>query len=156
MSIVFLRTPYNYDREAASDDSGLMCADPSLAQQQFREDSDINTIVKRFNLTGEVPQGVNVPRYGDFALVYDYHSAMNLVLAADEAFMQMPAEVRARFRNDAGAFVDFVSDPANAAEAAKLGLIAGNDGLGALDAPQALPKVEETSPKGASVDSVQK
>lgn len=156
MEMPFLRTPYNYDREAASDDSGLMCTDPSLAQQQFREDSDINTIVKRFNLTGEIPQGVNVPRYGDFASVYDYHSAMNLVRSADSAFMQMPADVRARFGNDAGAFVDFVSDPANAAEAEKLGLTVGKGDLGALDAPQALPKVEETSPTGASVDSVQK
>jgi hypothetical protein len=30
----FLRTPYNYDRDVVSDESGLACADPSLAQQQ--------------------------------------------------------------------------------------------------------------------------
>lgn len=120
---VFLRTPYNYDREAASDDSGLICSDPSLAQQQFREESDINTIVKRFNLTGELPSGVSVPQYGDFLEVTDYHTAINLVKEADAAFLALPAHVRARFNNDAGAFVDFVSDDANRAEMETLGLI---------------------------------
>ena len=40
----FLRTPYNYDTVAASNESGLGCEDPTLTQQQFAEESDINTI----------------------------------------------------------------------------------------------------------------
>lgn len=100
--VPFIRSPFNYDTNAASDESGLMCSDPSLAQQQFREDSDINTIVRRFNLTGELPSGVSVPQYGDFSQVSDYHSALNMVIAADHAFMAMPADIRARFDNDAG------------------------------------------------------
>lgn len=143
---VFLRTPFNYDRNSASDDSGLMCSDPSLAQQQFREDSDINTIVKRFNLTGELPQGVSAPQYGDFEQVVDYHSALNLVIAADAAFMALPAHVRARFDNNAGLFVDFISDENNRAEAESLGLIVGNQGLGG--SPKEIS--QEASPKGAS------
>lgn len=118
----FLRTPFNYDRETASDESGLMCSDPSLAQQQFREESDINTIVKRFNLTGDLPSGVSAPVYGDFLAVTDYHTALNAVIAADGAFMALPAHIRARFNNDAGAFVDFCSDDKNRAEAVSLGL----------------------------------
>ena len=54
--------------------------------------------------------------------------------------MQLPADVRTRFNNDAGALVDFVSDDANRAEAEKLGLV--------------LPKASEPNPapEGGGVD----
>jgi len=42
--VVFFRTPYNYDVEAASNESAIQCDDPSLAEQNFREQSDINYI----------------------------------------------------------------------------------------------------------------
>jgi phage internal scaffolding protein len=123
ISAVFLRTPYNYDTMEASDASALSCEDPSLAQQHARDESDINTIVKRFGLTGELPSGVRAPTYGDFTDAMDYHASLNAVRAADEAFMQLPADIRTRFDNNAGAFVDFVSDDSNRAEAEKLGLV---------------------------------
>jgi len=118
----FVRSPYNYDMDEASDLSGLSCLDVSLAKQSFAEECDINTIVKRFNLSGQLPENVFVPQYGDFEEVFDFHTAMNVVAKAGEAFDAMPADVRARFNNDPGAFVDFVSDPANTDEAVKLGI----------------------------------
>ena len=122
-SVVFLRTPYNYDTMEASDASALFCEDASLAQQHARDECDINTIVKRFGLTGELPSNVRTPQYGDFLEASDYHTSLNAVRAADAAFMQLPADIRTRFNNDAGAFVDFVSDDSNRAEAEKLGLV---------------------------------
>jgi phage internal scaffolding protein len=126
MTKVFLRTPYNYDTMEASDASGLVCSEPTLAQQHARDECDINTIVRRFGLTGELPNNVRVPRYGDFTAVSDYQTAMNMVIEANEAFMQLPAEVRSRFNNDPGALVDFISDDSNRAEAEKLGLVTGS------------------------------
>lgn len=122
MHTPFIRNPYNYDVDEASAESGLTCEDPSLAVQDALEESDINTIVRRFGLTGQLPSDVRAPVYGDFTDIGTYHEAMNAVLAADEAFMRMPADVRARFGNDAGAFVDFCSDPKNLDELRKLGL----------------------------------
>lgn len=122
-SAVFLRTPYNYDTMEASDASGLSCPEPTLAQQHAAEECDINTIVRRFGLTGELPQNVRAPQYGDFTAATDYHTAMNAVISAQASFNQLPAEVRSRFNNDAGLFVDFCSDPNNRAEAEKLGLV---------------------------------
>lgn len=122
-SSVFLRTPYNYDVNEASDASALVCEDPSLAQQHAKDECDINTIVRRFGLTGELPSNVRTPQYGDFSDATDYHTALNAVRAADAAFMQLPADVRTRFNNDPGALVDFVSDDNNRAEAEKLGLV---------------------------------
>lgn len=123
MQKVFLRTPYNYDTMEASDASGLECPEPTLAQQNAKDECDINTIVRRFGLTGELPNNVRMPKYGDFTNVTTYHDAMNAVIAANESFMQLPADVRSRFNNDAGAFVDFCSDESNRAEAEKLGLV---------------------------------
>jgi len=62
--------------------------------------------------------------------VYDYHSALNLIKAAERAFLLMPAHVRATFNDDAGAFVDFASDPANYEAAVKLGLAVPKDSRG--------------------------
>lgn len=119
----FVRSPYNYDVMAASDQAAVAPVGESMCQQHFAEESDINTIVRRFGLTGELPSGLRAPEYGDFTGVTDYKSALEAVIAADEAFMQMPAEVRARFQNDAGLFVDFCSDEANREELGKLGLL---------------------------------
>lgn len=121
---MFLRTPYNYDTMQVSDETGLKCEDPSLAQQNMKDECDINTIVRRFGLTGELPSGVRMPQYGDFTGVTDYHSALNAVIAAQDSFAQLPADVRARFGNDAASFVDFCMNEDNRAEAEKLGLVA--------------------------------
>lgn len=136
--------PFNYDTDEASEESGLDCSvEPSLTKQSFADEVDINTIVKRFGLTGQLPSDVRVPQYADFETVIDYHSAMLQVRQAQEAFMKMPAEVRARFNHDAGALVDFVSDDKNRAEAEKLGLVVAKVGAAPVgvaagsEAPQA-------------------
>lgn len=122
-SRVFVRTPYNYSIELASLESGLACPEPTMAQQQFKDECDINLIAERFGLTGLLPQGAVMPTFQDFDGVFDYQTAMNAVLAADAAFMGLPANVRERFGNDPQAFVEFCSDSRNREEAAKLGLV---------------------------------
>lgn len=119
----FMRTEFNYDREKASFDSALRTPEPTLAVQDALEETDINTIVRRFGITGQLPQGVRPPQYGDFTGVTDYREALDAVIEADRAFMQMPADVRKRFDNDPARFVDFCSDPGNLEEARKLGLL---------------------------------
>ena len=122
--VPFLRTPYNYDVDKASDETGLACPDPSLAQQNFKDESDINYIVRQFGLTGELPGQTISPQYGDFTGVLDYHSAVNAVLAAQDEFMDLPAQMRARFENDPAKLIDFLGIEENREEAIKLGLVA--------------------------------
>ncbi len=117
------RTGYNYDTELASYESGLTCDDESLAIQSAEEESNINTIVRRFGLTGELPSDVAIPRSGDFTGAPDFHTAMNLVRQAQEEFLRVPAHIRARFGNDPGNFIAFVEDDSNREEAARLGLL---------------------------------
>lgn len=115
--------PFNYDQESASDESGLRCEDVSLAKQSFAEEVDINTIVRRFGISGQLPENVAAPTYSDFNDVFDFKSAMDAIAVANEAFDQMPANVRSRFQNDPQEFVEFCSKEENRAEAVKLGLI---------------------------------
>lgn len=136
----FVRTPFNYDRDEASIASGLACQDPSRTQQNFAEESDINTIVKRFNLTGELPSNFRAPQYGDFDGIADYQSALNQVMAANDAFMSMPAGLRARFHNNPQNLIEFLSREENRDEAVRLGLL------------QPPVKVPATPPQGEVVE----
>ena len=120
---VFLRTPYNYDKDAASNESGLHCEDASLAQQHFKEECDINTILQKFNITGLLPESPLSPRYGDFTGIGDYHGALNRVIAAQDEFEALPAQIRARFDNNPEKLIEFLDNSDNRSEAEQLGLI---------------------------------
>lgn len=132
---MFVRNEFNYDMARASIDSGLDCQHaldsvtgelietPSKTKQAFRDECDVNVIAKRFNLLGELPQGVRAPTYADFEEVVSFHDAMTAIRQAQESFMMMPPDVRARFHNDPGEFVEFCSEDANRPEAVKLGLL---------------------------------
>lgn len=118
----YVRAYDAYDADAVSNETGLACKDESKAIQSQKDEADINTIVRNFGITGKLPENVRAPVYGDFDFVGDYRSAIEAVRAAEASFMAMPAEVRARFENDPGKFVDFCSDSANLEEMRKLGL----------------------------------
>jgi len=81
--------------------------DESLVQQQFKDEVDVNTIVRRFgfNITPEYYPGV----YGDFTGIVDFESASLAVARAEEGFMQLPAEARAKFDNSPQAFLEYAS-----------------------------------------------
>ena len=119
----FLRTPYNYDLDAASNESGLACEEPSLTQQHFKDETDIINILRQFIITGLLPEAPLSPRYGDFTGIVDYHSALNQVIAAEDEFMSLPADLRARFQNDPAQLIAFINDENNRSEAEKLGLL---------------------------------
>lgn len=113
----------NYDTDLMSERTGYKSTKPSKTQQSQKEESDINTIVRRFGLTGQLPENIKVPQYGDFTGIKDYQSALNVVRMAKESFDRLPIELRIRFRNDAEAFVNFVTDPENEKECQDMGLI---------------------------------
>ena len=134
---IYLRTPYNYDLDAASNESGLHCEDVTLTQQHFKDECDINNILRQFNITGLLPESPLSPRYGDFTGIGDYHSALNSVIAAEEGFMALPAQIRSRFENDPAKLIDFLDNPENKNEAISLGLINNTEELPqAVEIPQ--------------------
>lgn len=139
---MFVRNPYNYDMNKVSDETGLECKDPSLAQQHMKDECDINVIVERFGVTGELPTAPIPPQYGDFSGVTDYHTAINAVRASEEAFMALPAKIRARFDHDPNALLQFLNDPINRDEAIEIGLIDGESVVAPIVSAVETPKPE--------------
>jgi phage internal scaffolding protein len=120
---VFLRTQYNYDHNAASNASGLVCEEPTRAQQHHKDECDINVILERFGKTGQMPVNTISGTYGDFSGVHDYHTAMNALIASESEFAALPAQIRTRFANDPANLIQFLDNQDNRAEAEKLGLV---------------------------------
>ncbi|WNK12756.1 MAG: internal scaffolding protein [Microvirus sp.] len=127
-----------YDAKAWSEKTGLKCSGESLTQQSMRDEADINVLVKRFGVTGQMPVSVRVPEYQDFDAVFDYQSAQNAIIEADRSFMAMPADVRNRFGNSPQAFLEFCANPDNLDEMRKLGL--------AVPAPEVVPPEPVVTP----------
>lgn len=97
----------SYDARAVSDGNATTTGKSDLVQQQFREEADINTIVRRFGLTGELPQGAVQGIFGDFTGISDYESAVERIEQARAGFQAIAPEVRERFRNDPGVFLKY-------------------------------------------------
>ena len=96
---------------------------PSLAKQSFKEECDINNIMRKFEKQGLVDHlNTHKGDYGDFIGFQDYQSSLNQILSAQEAFMTIPSKIRFTFNNDPIEFLKFVHDPANEAEMVAMGL----------------------------------
>lgn len=94
-----------------------------MAVQSFKDDSNINVLLRRFGVTGQLPIASSSPFYGDFSEVGTYQDALNMVLEADQAFQTLPSKIRNRFRNDPAELIAFLEDDTNRAEAEQLGLV---------------------------------
>ncbi len=137
-----VKNPITYDRDKNSDLAKLVFTSPSRTQQSFRDECDINNILRQFNVTGQLPVGSVQPQYGDFSGITDYQSALNAVMAAQDSFLQLPAKVRARFDNDPALFVEFASQEANRDEMKALGLLHEETAPAVVTSPSEADKAE--------------
>ena len=113
---------FTFDPDAVSSATGIDCSADSVTQQCFKDECDIDILLAKFAVTGQLPDNVRVPQFADFEDTFDFQSSMNVLRAAEEAFASMPAEVRDRFANDPGRLVEFANNPDNYDEAVRLGL----------------------------------
>ncbi|WNK12565.1 MAG: internal scaffolding protein [Microvirus sp.] len=125
VNIINWRTANDGRQDEISLATGTVNNEPSLCQQSFTEDADINVIVRRFGLDkGPLPtEAINPRYYGDFTDVPDLRTALELVRDAENKFMDLPADIRKRFDNSAAKMWHFVNDPDNAELAVKWGLL---------------------------------
>lgn len=97
---------------------------PSKTKQSFKDECDINQIMKKFEKTGILPDLIKTnPVYGDFSDPKTYQESLNLVHHAQEQFSNLSSKVRERFNNDPQKFLEFTSNAENADEMAKMGLL---------------------------------
>lgn len=121
--MITLFQPFKSSTEENSLANGLECLDASRTKQSFTEDADINTIVERFGLTGQLPDDYKAPQYGDFSDVVDFHTAMDAIRGAAASFMELPGKLRERFGNDPQNLIAFLGDKTNLQDAVSLGLV---------------------------------
>jgi len=139
----------NEGNECCYRDNGSLCVrtinnEPSLAVQSERDKCDLNIIKAIYDKTGIMNNvRTDSPRYGDFTSSRDYHDLLFRAQQAQDDFMLLDAQIRARFDNDPGKLLDYVSDPKNRSEAIKLGLL--NPEPVVSEANQ-VPKTEATTP----------
>lgn len=114
-----------FDGALVDEATGEVTYPPSMTKQSHMAECDINNIVAHFQHTGMVKhmsanaaQGI----YTDLPNELDYQQSLNVVLEAERAFESLPSGIRNRFSNDPAAFLEFVSNPANADELVQLGL----------------------------------
>lgn len=111
--------------------------EPSMTQQQFAVECDINQIIEKYNKTGDISvhriQGV----YADLSNEKSYQESLQTVIDAKNAFDTLPSKIRHRFQNDPSQLLKFLEDPSSKDEAISLGLIN----------PPPLPPIKPNEPK---------
>ena len=96
---------------------------PSRVEQNHRDEVNINSIMDRFKVTGQLPVSNRPALYGDFSTVDSFQTCQEALTKAEQDFMALPAKIRKRFDNDPAQLIDFVKDEANTEEAIELGII---------------------------------
>lgn len=110
-------------------DNGTICStvvnsEPTMTVQSERDACDVNLIVAKYAKTGLMTNiRTDKPMYGDFSSSVDYHESVFRLQQAEDAFMDLPANIRKRFDNDPGKLIDFLQDVNNREEAVSLGLV---------------------------------
>lgn len=92
-------------------------------QQHFKDECDVNNIMKKYEKTGVLPQLQGTGLYGDYSDPVDFQEALNTVNQATEQFENLPAKVRERFDNDPRKFLEFTGDARNREELGEMGLL---------------------------------
>jgi len=120
--MITARSQYD-DRPALTSDLSFE-GDKGVTKQADLRDADINLIFKRFEKTGQLPDLIlKNGHYGDFSSVPDYQESLEIVRNAQNQFDALDVNLRNRFENDPAKFLEFVSNPANADELEKMGLL---------------------------------
>ena len=94
----------------------------SRTKQNFKNECDVNNILKNYNKTGVMPENFNPGEYRDLDGT-DYQEYMQTVASANSMFEELPSALRKRFKNDPAQLLSFVHDDKNVAEAHNLGLL---------------------------------
>lgn len=96
----------------------------SMTKQSFRDECDINEIVRRGRqgaVVAHVARGV--PSYMDVSEVGDYKSALDMLRSTDAFFQGLPAVVRKAFDNDPAEFLDAMDTDSGRLKLEELGLV---------------------------------
>lgn len=138
--------------------TGELVKEPSMTKQSFKDECDINNIVKKFEATGildHVNQAAARGLYEDLPSGLDLQAGLNMIAQAEAAFMALPAEVRSEFDNDPVLFVEAFTNPSEAQQERfiKLGLATDKRPPKPPTAAPAAPPADPPAPPPSSSSS---
>ncbi len=116
--------------------AGLACGE-GLTQQHFKEECDINNILRNYVPSNNVPP----PVFADFS-VTELSSAYDIVRSASVQFDALDANIRARFNHSPLELMNFLANDKNREEAYQLGLL-----VRPPQPPQSSPQPPQSSPQ---------
>lgn len=99
--------------------------EPSMTDQQFADECDINKIVNKYLKTGDDSLLQKFRgQYADLTEIPDLQTAIETVNLANEAFESLPAKLRERFNNSPEQMIQFLHSekPHDLEESIQLGL----------------------------------
>lgn len=132
---------------------GTVNDEPSMTQQHYANEVNINDIMRKYSQTGYLTDPTKqARREAMFGASVDqnmsYHDMQIKMQEIDDEFMQIPAHIRKYFKNDPMELMKFLADPENRVAAQKLGLIPCPE-------PEHIQKVKiiDPDPKPAQTES---
>lgn len=107
---------------------GFESVNPSMTQQHFKAECDINVIMARYEQTGLLVDPLiagqgGTPLFDDFSDLPDLMTAQNKLIEAQQLFESLPSRIRKDFDNDPVAFVEFCQNPDNEDKLRDYGLL---------------------------------
>lgn len=115
----------------------LKCEDPSLAVHSQAYETDINNMVK--GLTPFTQSRRRMFYIDETILPLNYEAQYNAVIQAQDAFMELPPQVREMFKNDPALLAAALGDPSQVKRLVELGIMN----------PDKLPDPAKPSPGGS-------
>jgi len=83
-----------------------------ITKQEFKDECDINTILASYARTGNLTHVTSQQAtFQDLPDALDFQEGLNMVLAAQEAFAGLPADIRDRYKNDPAIFLSALEEP---------------------------------------------
>lgn len=96
---------------------------PDMAQSQYEKECDVTQIMKKADATGQLTHlAAHQGTYVDLVGAPDFMEMNNKVIRAQQAFMTLPAELRAKCNNDPAQFLAMLADSKNDEELIRLGV----------------------------------
>lgn len=124
MSKRVIRKAFDRERQQLEFEKDGKLIYPSIVEQHHTEDTLVQNILKKYDQTG-VFYHVNQAQatYQDNTAFNEYQDMYDKIQSADANFKALPSEIREKFNNDTGKFLEFVNDDNNIEAMYDLGLM---------------------------------
>lgn len=118
-----------------------------ITKQSMKAECDIHNILRQYQRTGIITHVQNArPTYSDLPDDMDYQRSLHTIMAAEEAFDGLPAQVRDHFGNDPGRLLAALQDPAQADYLREVGILRPKEPPQSV--PDPVPVPAATPPSG--------